>query len=69
MLKINLAAVLAVFLVLVVMFRKLLLPLLLVASIETAIWINVAVPCLPGLLYIFDRFCVPREGTLKKSMN
>ena len=46
LLKINLAAVLAVFLVLVLMFRKLLLPLLLVASIETAIWINVAVPYL-----------------------
>ena len=38
MLKINLAAVLAVFLILMIMFRKLLLPLLLVASIETAIW-------------------------------
>lgn len=48
LLKINIAAVLAVFLVLVLMFRKLLLPLLLVASIETAIWINVAVPCLMG---------------------
>lgn len=48
MLKINLAAVLAVFLILMIMFRKLLLPLLLVASIETAIWINVAIPCVIG---------------------
>ena len=46
MLKINLAAVLAVFLILMIMFRKFLLPILLVLSIETAIWINVAIPCL-----------------------
>ena len=48
MLKINLAAVLAVFIILVIMFRKILLPLLLVLSIETAIWINVAIPGLFG---------------------
>ena len=48
LLKINIAAVLAVFIVLVLMFRKLLLPLMLVLSIETAIWINVAIPGLIG---------------------
>ena len=48
LLKINIAAVLAVFIVLALMFRKLLLPLMLVLSIETAIWINVAIPGLIG---------------------
>ena len=48
MLKINLAAVLAIYIILVFMFRKLLLPLMLVASIETAIWINLAIPTIMG---------------------
>ena len=48
LLKINLAAVIAVFLVLVLLFRKILLPILLVFSIETAIWINVAIPGVMG---------------------
>ncbi len=48
MLKINLAAVLAIYVILALMFRKLFLPLILVASIETAIWINLAVPTLMG---------------------
>lgn len=48
MLKINLAAVLAIYIILVLMFRKLFLPLILVAGIETAIWINLAVPTLMG---------------------
>ena len=48
MLKINLSAVLAIYLILVLMFRKLFLPLLLVASIEAAIWINLAIPTILG---------------------
>ncbi len=44
MLKVNLLAIAAVFLILLVMLRSFLLPVLLVASIETAIWINLAIP-------------------------
>lgn len=44
MLKINLIAILTIFMILVIMFRRFLLPLLLVACIETAIWINMAIP-------------------------
>ncbi len=48
MMKINLSAVLAIYIILVLMFRKLFLPVVLVASIETAIWINLAFPTLMG---------------------
>lgn len=48
MLKVNLVAIAAVYLILVVMMRSLLLPVLLVLSIETAIWLNVAVPYFAG---------------------
>lgn len=48
LLRINLVAVLAIYIILVIMFRKLFLPAILVASIETAIWINVAIPNLMG---------------------
>lgn len=44
MVKVNLLAIGAVFLILLVMKRQLLLPLILVLSIETAIWINLSIP-------------------------
>lgn len=44
MVKVNLIAIGAVFLVLLVSMKSVLLPLLLVLSIETAIWINLAIP-------------------------
>jgi predicted RND superfamily exporter protein len=47
-LRVNLMAVAAIFLVLLVTFRSLLLPIILVLSIESAIWINLAIP------YFFD---------------
>ena len=40
MVKVNLLAIGAVFLILLLMKRQLLLPVILVLSIETAIWIN-----------------------------
>jgi hypothetical protein len=43
-LKVNLIAILAVFLVLAIMMKSVLLPLILVISIETAIWINLSLP-------------------------
>ncbi|MDO4485997.1 MAG: MMPL family transporter [Bacillota bacterium] len=48
MIKVNLVAIVAVYLVLVLMMRSLFLPLILVASIETAIWINVSCPYIIG---------------------
>lgn len=44
MLKVNLAAIAAVFLVLLIMMRSIALPVILVLSIETAIWLNLTVP-------------------------
>ena len=44
MVKVNLVAIAAVFVVLVFSFRSLVLPMLLVLGIETAIWINLSIP-------------------------
>jgi predicted RND superfamily exporter protein len=47
-LRVNLIAVIAIFLVLLVTFRSLVLPFLLVLTIEAAIWINLAIPYFTG---------------------
>ena len=52
MVKVNLLAIGAVFLILLLMKRQLLLPIILVLSIETAIWINLAIPYFRGQ-YVF----------------
>ena len=52
MVKVNLLAIGAVFLILLLMKRQLLLPVILVLSIETAIWINLAIPYFWGQ-YVF----------------
>lgn len=44
MLKVNLAAIGAVFLVLVLTMRRVVMPAILVLCIETAVWLNLAVP-------------------------
>ncbi|MDR2586875.1 MAG: MMPL family transporter [Coriobacteriales bacterium] len=43
-LRVNLAAILAIFLVLLLTFRSLVLPFVLLLTIESAIWINLALP-------------------------
>ena len=48
LLKANLVAIAAVFFIMVVLMRDLVLPVILVLSIETAIWINVAIPYFQG---------------------
>lgn len=48
MVKVNLIAIGAVFVVLLLTMRSLFLPVVLVASIETAIWINLTIPYLSG---------------------
>jgi predicted RND superfamily exporter protein len=47
-LRVNLIAVVAIFLVLLVTFRSLVLPFLLLLTIEAAIWINLAIPYFTG---------------------
>ena len=48
MVKVNLIAIGAVFLILVLTMHSLILPLVLVLTIETAIWINLSIPYLTG---------------------
>ena len=48
MIKVNLLAICAVFLVLLMMMRSLVLPAILVISIEAAIWINLSIPYFTG---------------------
>lgn len=54
MFKVNTVAIAAVFVVLLLMMRSIALPVILVVCIETAIWINLAVPYFAGsqLFYI-----------------
>lgn len=54
MVKVNLVAIGAVFVVLLLTMRSLILPVILVLSIETAIWINLSIPYFRGqsLFYI-----------------
>lgn len=47
-LRVNLLAIAAIFLVLLITFRSLLLPIILVLTIESAIWINLAIPYFTG---------------------
>lgn len=58
MVKVNLIAIGAVFLVLVVMMRKLLLPAILVLCIETAIWLNLAVPYFSGQTIFYISYLI-----------
>ena len=53
-LRVNLMAIAAVFVVLLLVFRSLLIPFILVLAIETAVWINMAIPyfCDATLFYL-----------------
>ena len=46
--RINLVAIIGIFIVLLISFRSLILPLFLLFSIETAIWINLSIPYFTG---------------------
>lgn len=48
MVKVNLVAILAVFIVLLITMKSVMLPVVLVLSIETAIWINLSIPYITG---------------------
>ncbi len=54
MLRVNIVAILAVFIVLLITMRNLILPVILVLTIETAIWVNMSMSLITGtpLFYI-----------------
>lgn len=56
--RVNFIAIGAVFLVLLLMMRKALLPVILVLSIETAIWINLSVPALGGSTIFYIAYLI-----------
>lgn len=58
MTRVNLIAIAAVFLVLMVTMRSLVLPCVLVAAIETAIWINLSVPYICGSTVFYIAYLI-----------
>lgn len=56
--RVNFIAIGAVFLVLLMMMRKTLLPVILVLSIETAIWINLSIPALSGSTVFYIAYLI-----------
>jgi predicted RND superfamily exporter protein len=57
-LLVNLIAILSIFVVLLVTFRSLLLPLILLLTIETSIWINLSIPYFNGVSINFLGYLV-----------
>ena len=57
-LKVNLIAIGAVFVVLLLSFKSLSLPVILVLSIETAIWINMAIPYFRGSTVFYISYLI-----------
>lgn len=58
MLKVNLIAIGAVFVVLLLSMKSLLLPVILVLSIETAVWINLSVPYFCGSVIFYISYLI-----------
>lgn len=58
MVKVNLIAIAAVFLVLLVEMKSLVLPTILVLTIETAIWINLSIPYLTGTSIFYIAYLI-----------
>ena len=58
MIKVNLIAIAAVFLILVLLLRGLVLPAILVTVIETAIWINFAIPYFLGKTVFYTAYLI-----------
>lgn len=58
MIKVNIVAIAAVFIVLVITLRNILLPLLLVATIETAIWLNFSIPFVMGQTIFYIAYLI-----------
>ena len=58
MTKVNLIAILAVFIVLVLSLKSIFLPVVLVLSIETAIWVNLSVPYFSGKTIFYIAYLI-----------
>ena len=58
MVKVNLIAIAAVFFVLMLTMKSLVLPLILVLAIETAIWINMAIPYFTGSVVFYISYLI-----------
>ncbi|MDO4842127.1 MAG: MMPL family transporter [Phoenicibacter congonensis] len=58
MVKVNFVAIAAVFIVLLITMKSLVLPVILVASIETAIYINLAIPYFSGQTFFYIAYLI-----------
>lgn len=58
MLKVNLLAIGAVFLVLLITMRSVFVPIILVLSIETAIWVNLSIPYFSGQTVFYISYLI-----------
>ena len=58
MVKVNLVAIAAVFLVLLITMKSLVLPVILVLSIETAVWLNLAIPYFAGQTIFYIAYLI-----------
>ena len=58
MVKVNLIAILAVFIVLILSLKSIFLPIVLVLSIETAIWINLSVPYFSSKIIFYIAYLI-----------
>lgn len=58
MLKVNLVAIAAVFVVLLITMKSISLPLILVLGIETAIWINLSIPYFQGNVIFYIAYLI-----------
>lgn len=58
MLKVNLAAIVAIFCVLFITFRSFTLPIILLLTIETGIWVNLAIPYFSGITINFMGYLI-----------
>ncbi len=58
MLKVNLVAIVAVLVVLILLLKSVSLPVILVVSIETAIWLNLSVPYIKGSVVFYIAYLI-----------
>lgn len=56
--KVNLIAIGAVFVVLLLSMKSLVLPVILVLAIETAVWINMSIPCISGSVVFYISYLI-----------
>ncbi|MDR2457164.1 MAG: MMPL family transporter [Clostridiales Family XIII bacterium] len=55
---VNMIIIISIFLVILLVFRSLIMPFILVATIETALWINFAIPYFTGNTYMYVGYII-----------